>query len=182
MLKGNYKEKERVESESITFRIEKNILEELREDSKHKVESLNTLTNQILKSYINWHKPASTAGQIYISKELFVRLLDNLTDEQIAKIAEDYVKCSLKGYMYMLRREHDLSCFIDGLCTWLEVSGFGYRHDNSNNVETYKIRFDLGRKWSIFFGKYLQYAFEDLKVKNVEFEITDNMVMFRIKK
>jgi hypothetical protein len=56
MLKVNYKGKEKVESESITFRIEKNILEELREDSEQKVKRINTLANRIFKSYVNWHR------------------------------------------------------------------------------------------------------------------------------
>jgi uncharacterized protein YaaW (UPF0174 family) len=144
MLKVNYKGKEKVESESITFRIEKNILEELREDSEQKVKRINTLANRIFKSYVNWHRLANNAGLVYISKAFLVEVMGSLTDEQIVKLAKNYVKSQI-------------------------------------NYNTYVIQLDMGKKFALFFVKYLQFAFEDLKVKNVEFEVTDNMVMFRIK-
>jgi hypothetical protein len=40
----------------------------------------------------------------------------------------------------------------------------------------------MGRKWSIWFENYLQLVFEDLKEKNVELEVTDNTVSFKLKK
>ena len=45
--------------ESITLRIDKSILDELRNEAEQKMESLNTLSNQILKSHVVWHKPAT---------------------------------------------------------------------------------------------------------------------------
>ena len=43
--------KENIQSESMTFRIEKPILDELRSEADQKMESVNTLVNQIIKSY-----------------------------------------------------------------------------------------------------------------------------------
>jgi hypothetical protein len=40
--------------ETATFRIEHDILDELREESKHKMESLNLLINKLLKLYVGW--------------------------------------------------------------------------------------------------------------------------------
>jgi hypothetical protein len=180
-VKSSFKEKRKTESESITFRIEKNILEDLRQESEQKMESINILANQIFKSYVNWHKPANKAGLIYISKALFARAMDGLTDEQIVELADYMAKYHVKEEMHMLRREYTFSCFIDVLLSWLEVSGFHYRHDNVNNADIYVMHFDMGRKWSLFFGKFLQFVFEDLKLKNIEFEVTDNMIVFRIR-
>jgi hypothetical protein len=44
------KERRKIESESITFRIEKNILEDLHQESEQKMESINIVANQIFKS------------------------------------------------------------------------------------------------------------------------------------
>jgi hypothetical protein len=43
-------------SESITLRFDKMILEELREESKQRMESTNALLNRIVKSYVKWHR------------------------------------------------------------------------------------------------------------------------------
>ena len=109
-------------------------------------------------------------------------MVDSLTDEQIVKLAEDYAKYQAKEEMHMLRLEYTLSSFIEGLCGWLDVSDIRYRHDGTNNFDTYMIRYDMGRKMSLFMAKYIEKVFEDLKVKNAEVEITDNGVLFRIKK
>ena len=63
MPKANEYSKNRFEkSESITFRIGKPILDDLRQEAEHKLKSINTLVNQIIKLYIIWHKPAKQSG------------------------------------------------------------------------------------------------------------------------
>jgi hypothetical protein len=68
----------------------------------------------------------------------------------------------------MIRRECTLLTYIDGLCRWLEMSSFPYRHDNdkTNNADIYTIRFDMGRKYSVFFGEYIELIRDYFEVKN----------------
>jgi predicted HicB family RNase H-like nuclease len=53
MLKPKEDSKRKSESESITFRIGKPILNELQQEAEHKLKSINTLVNQIIKLYVN---------------------------------------------------------------------------------------------------------------------------------
>ena len=46
--------KRKRQTESLTLRIDKEILDKLRKESEQKTVSVNTLTNQIIKSYIKW--------------------------------------------------------------------------------------------------------------------------------
>jgi hypothetical protein len=101
----NTEEKEKTPTETVTFRIEHDALIELREESKLKMESLNILINQILKFYIEWHRPSLKAGNIPFSKGLLARIFDILNDEQIDKMAQDYVKYEFKEQMRMLKRK-----------------------------------------------------------------------------
>jgi hypothetical protein len=57
----------------------------------------------------------------------------------------------------MLGRQYDLLSFMDAVCSWCDASGFPYRYDNdkTNNAYIYTIRFDMGRKFSVFFGKFV---------------------------
>ncbi|CAN5460111.1 hypothetical protein BH18THE2_BH18THE2_20190 [soil metagenome] len=43
----------------MTFRIPRTYTDGLRAESKQKAESINTLLNQILKYYFEWHKPSN---------------------------------------------------------------------------------------------------------------------------
>jgi hypothetical protein len=116
--------------ETATFRIEHDILEELREESKHKMESLNIVINKVLKSYVNYFKPLQTARYIHFSTDLLARIFDNLNDDQIDTLAQDYVKYEFKEQMQIVGLENTFSSYIGGLCRWLEMSGFPYRHDD----------------------------------------------------
>jgi len=81
--------KRKTESKSMTFRIEKSILDEIRQEATQKMESVNTLVNQIIKSYMQWHKLAKKAGLTYFSKVLITELLNSLSDEQIIQITQE---------------------------------------------------------------------------------------------
>jgi hypothetical protein len=103
MLKPNARSKGNSErSESITFRMAKPILDELRQEAEHKLKSINTLVNQIVKLYITWHKPAKQAGYGYFDKVLVSDIINLLSDEQIVKMAEQYCKNRLKDIAFML--------------------------------------------------------------------------------
>ena len=56
--KYKIKEKAKRNKKSITLSVEKAVLDELQQEAKQKMESVNTLVNQIIKSYLQWHKPA----------------------------------------------------------------------------------------------------------------------------
>ena len=80
----------------------------------------------------------------------------------------------------MLGVELDLQTFLKGVSTWCEQSGFSYGYDDNNDADVYTIRFDLGPKWVLFFGKFVQAISEKFKDKNLETEVTNNTVVFKI--
>jgi hypothetical protein len=180
----NPEEKQRIRTETGTFRINQDIMHELHRESKQKKESLNVVINKILDFHVNDYVPLSKAGFIPFSKNLITRIFDNLTDEQMDKIAQDYVKYELKEQLLMLGRQYGLLSFMDAVCSWCDASGFPYRHDNdkTNNADIYTIRFDMGRKWSVFFGKFVQHIGEHFEIKNSEIEVTNNTVIIKFQR
>ena len=174
--------KRKTESESITFRLEKSILDELRQEATQKMESINTLVNQIIKSYMQWHKPAKKAGLAYFSKVLMTELLDSLSDDQIIRITQEFCNNNLLDINQMLRSENNIASFMDSLCSWLEASGYHYRFDNFGDFNIYVIQFDMGRKWSLYFKSQMQFVFEHYNIENTEVEMTNNTVVLKIKK
>ena len=109
MPNGNVKPPRK--TESIALRVEKNILDEMRNDAEQKMESLNTSANQVLKSYVTRHKPAAKAGNYYVTKTLFIDIFETMTEEQIAQIAENWVKKHSKDVVVMINKGHDLESF-----------------------------------------------------------------------
>ncbi len=173
-VKGNIK------SESITFRIEKPILDELRSEADQKMESVNTLVNQIIKSYVKWHKPAKKAGLGYFSKVLLAKSMSHLTDEQVIQITEEFCNHHLKDIANMLRTSNTFSSFMSGLRSWLDSSGYNFRYDISNGMGIYVIQFDLGKNFSLYFKTQMQLVFRQFNLKNAEAEMTDNTVILKL--
>jgi hypothetical protein len=144
--------KQGTRSQTGTFRIEQDMMIALRREAKQNKESINVVINRILRFYIDYHLPLSRAEYIYFSKRFLTRIFDLLTDEQISKIAQDFVKYEFKEDMQMIRSEDTLSSFLDALCRWLDESRFPYIHDNdeANDSDIYTIRFDMGTRYSSF--------------------------------
>jgi hypothetical protein len=173
--------KSNIESETITFRIEKLLLDELRQESEQAGNSINTLINQLVKDHLQWHKPAKKAGLGYFSKIFLSRILDSLTEEQVIKTTKEFCKHNLFEISNMLRIKTTMSSFMDEYCTWLNASGFNYRLDKIDDLDVYVIQFDMGRKWSLYTKIAMQFVFEHYGERNAQCEMNNNLVIIKIK-
>ena len=79
----NPKGKQRIRTESGTFRINQDVTHELHRESKQKKESLNVVINKILDFHVNDYVPLCKAGFIPFSKGFLTRIFDMLNDEQV---------------------------------------------------------------------------------------------------
>jgi hypothetical protein len=181
MLKPNGFQIKPEGSESITFRMAKPILDDLRQEATHKLKSINTLVNQIVKLCITWHKPAKQAGFGYFDKVLVSNMINLLSDEQIVKMAEQYCKNRLKDIAFMLNSENTFPSFMDGIISRLDASGFNYKYNFNDGYMILVIHFDMGRKWSLYFKEYMQKVLEYYKIPYTQCEMTDNTVIIKIK-
>lgn len=169
-------------SESITLRFDKTILEELRKESSQRMESTNALLNQIVKSYIKWHKPAKNAGLIYINKFLYKDMVEHLPDETLKAIALDYAQKYFTDTIDMFSSTSSVSCYIEYLLKWIQMSGFNYRIDEENTDHLIlKIQLDLGLKFSKFIGFKISSILESLdKHHKANVEVTEHLVKVQI--
>jgi hypothetical protein len=95
-------------TESVTLRVEKKVLDNLREEAKRSMKSVNILGNQVLKSYVNWHSPAVDAGFVYIGKKNLSRILDKLTEKEVDQILEEYFETEFIGRLKMITGSTEL--------------------------------------------------------------------------
>ena len=168
-------------SESITFRMVKPVLDELRQESEHKLKSVNTLVNQIIKTYVSWHKPAKQAGIGYFDKVLVSDMINLLSDEQIVQLAQQHFKRRINDIVYMLENQTSFPPSFDSTINWIEASGFNYKYNANKEFKTLVIQFDMGRKWSLFFYTYIQLALEYYKITDSQCDMTENTVVIKIK-
>ena len=170
-------------SGSVTLRFNNEILNQLRNESNQKRISLNTLASQIFQSHVEYDTYASKAGMISFPKSLLIRLMEGLGEQEVEELSKYIAKNEIKDMTLLLTKEYSLSSFLDTIESWLRVSGFPYRRDQSsrdNRVQIFVIQHDMGKRWSLYFERLFKYVFEDMKVTDYSFDITDNSVAFKI--
>lgn len=161
-------------TDSITLRVEKRVLDKLREEANRKMKSINILGNQILKFYVNWHSPAIDAGFVYIDKKNLSRILDKLTEKEIDQVLDEYFKTEFIGRLKMITGNTELDRFLRAMEGWMSGSGLRYRHMINQGVQTYVVQHDTGKNAAYYMKGYYKRALEFMKVKNLEVKSTND--------
>lgn len=167
----------RFPTENISFRLSKIQLDQLRQEAEQKRISLNTLVNQIIDSHVNFVSNASKAGMIPVSKSVIIELLEGYNEEQIKAIAERTQKKIRIDRALQLRGKYDFATLVDIFVSWLNASGFSYRHDKDLENEsrhTFIVQHNMGRKYSLFLLESLIANCEPVITRKIEYTITDN--------
>ncbi|MEW6603087.1 MAG: hypothetical protein AB1351_00175 [Thermoproteota archaeon] len=167
-------------NESITIRIDKKLVNRLKRICEEKKMSVNTLCNQILTQYDQWHAHAAKAGMHYYSRE-FVRLVtDTLSREQLAALARDVAVREIKSRVLLLKGEFTLSAFLDTFVRWLSASNLQFRHEIEDHTHMFVIVHEIGEKWSIYLAEYLHSAIKQFNCREYHIDYTNNTVMLKI--
>ncbi len=167
-------------NESITFRIDSQVLDKLRTLSEQERISLNTLVNQILSHYIEWGINSVKAGWVPMPKEALIELIDHLDDKVIPDIACKLAKKAAKDNLLIMRNKYNLEEFIAFLKTRARVSGFTLSITRENDQLTCIMQHNMGMKWSLFFKSVYQCVLNDLG-HPVTFDICENTLVLNIK-
>ena len=145
--------------------------------------SLNTLSARILESHVEHGSYSSTQGMISLPKTLTARMIGRLADAEVKNLSELMVKKEIKDLTLLLRGKHDIPSVIKTIESWLSASHFQYSYCISDNDRShgFVIQHEMGRRWSLYFERLFKHVFSDLpSVRQLEFEITDNVVSFMV--
>ncbi len=169
-------------SENVSFRLNKDIVAQLRREAEQKQINLNTLVNHIFDFYINFTRSAS-ADLMPAPKVALTDLVEGYDEDQLKAHAERvYEKIGL-GIVYQLRGRHDFESVLDIWEYRLRASGVPYKHnidEHNKNIHTFIIQYGMGRKWSLVVAETMKKYFEPVSAKKPEYTITDNMVVITV--
>jgi predicted HicB family RNase H-like nuclease len=173
----------RGKSESVTFRIESEALRKLRREAGQKDISTNTLVNKLIKDYLNWYSNAAKAGFIPVRRPFLSKIIKYLPEQEIISLAE-YVAKTIKDSVLLMRNEYTIKSALDFLESWIKISDYPYRHEETNNHQkkhSYVIQHDMGMKASMYLASLFQFLFDELgQNKRIEFDKTENTLAFTI--
>ena len=90
-------------TKGMTFRLPSEKLDQLRKVSEARNISSNTLFNQIIKAYLDWHSMTADAKLYYLPKSFLIRLINELMEDELNELARDTAKNDLVDVSLFLK-------------------------------------------------------------------------------
>lgn len=167
-----------------TFRLSSEKLNRLRKVSEDKSITPNTLVNQIVKAHVNWHSMAAHAKLYYLPKSFLIKLLNELTEEELNDLALETAKNDLVDISLFLRGGFTIASLSDITETWLRISQMPYRCEINEDSSKIIIEHDMGFEYSYLIREICRYVLEI--VLEIVFEtktycdITENTITIKL--
>jgi hypothetical protein len=166
---------------SVTFRFETADVERLQQEAHSRGVSLNSLFNQILRNYFEWHIFEPKVGFVLILKPVVKKVFTNLSKEQIAQIAEKTAKEESENSIYFMKGRIDLDSFLSWFEARMKNSSIQVSHtfDNTNMVHTFVVKHDICVNWSLYLKYIIEHIFHKDLGRKVEISTSDTTLTFR---
>ena len=165
-------------TESITFRLESRILDNLRKKAKHDRVTINTLVNQLIADYFEWSMTAKDAGWMVTPKVITSKAFEMLSEEEILRVADAAFQ-ETKDVIIFMKGNDNVQSFLSILRNGVERSGFGLRELEKEGKTTFIIQHDMGRNYSFLFKSVLELIMHHYGLQ-VELETTDRTVIMSL--
>jgi hypothetical protein len=167
-----------------SFRLDSDILEALDAESARRGTSVNNLTNQILRKWVNFDRYVLDFGYITFSVHDFLRWLNATDEEMLRHLGQDTGRRFPKDLILFTGQRVDLkSCirFVENIfCDYMRWATY---HNSSNDKEyVITLRHNYGNKWSTTLQSVLQSMFENNFQIHPRFTITDSTVLMTIER
>ena len=166
----------KVNTETITFRLPSNLIDGLRKEAESDRISLNSLVTKIFANHIQWEKYERKVGLLPMTRTFLKEVVNQLSEEQIASMAQRTEKETFKNILTFMRESHSIEDFIFILRTWLNVSWMQHNIEQKEGYYRFHIQHDLGIKWSIYVKILVSELSEDILNKKVQVKISASTI------
>ena len=167
-----------------SFRLDADILDALDMESARRGTSVNNLTNQILRKWVNFDRYLQDFGYVMFSVHDFLRGLNTLEDSTVQSIASETGKRFPKDLILFTGQRNDLrTCirFVENIiCDYMRWANY---HNSSTETEyVITLRHNYGNKWSVALESVLAAMFETNVGVKPRFTVTESTVLMTIER
>ncbi|MGD8431442.1 MAG: hypothetical protein PVG23_02590 [Nitrosopumilaceae archaeon] len=163
-------------TETVSFRMDMQIIDKLKKESESQGISLNVLANKIFSRYVEWDMFEPKVGMIPVAKPIVQNLFQKMSKDETIKMAEKIGHDTVSNISTFMKGTMDLDSFVTWFVTRMEISDFDMNHTVKGDLHTYIIKHDLGFNWSLYHKTVLELIFNNAFEKRIDSEINDNMM------
>ena len=164
---------------TMTFRLEENIVNMLRAESKRRHISLNSMINQILQRYAEWDMYESKVGLMSFLRPVAAELFKRKSKQEIIEIATSTGKNATNDAALFMKNKMDLESFLSWLDVRMKNSSVEVNHSIEGSTHTYILKHELGENYSLFQKTVLELIFNDVLRKRIDCSFSDTILSFR---
>lgn len=168
----------------LTLRISNNILDILKRDAEANDVLLNALISKILSRDVAFQQKVNVMPSITIPKTMLARIIGEVNDESVEQIAEEGAKLAKK--LSVVRSfEYNIDNIIDEYfytlgkyCGW-----YSFKHEINGN--RYRLIFEASMtnsRWISLLVHHTKAVLESLNACVIRYSITDNVIIFEVRK
>lgn len=168
-------------NKTVTFRVDKEVLDKIKSHASFERITLNALVNQLLAHAVDWDLVASRSGWVPVSKELLMAWFEKLDEKTIQSIAEEKGRLISRDMLYAMKGKYDIWEWISVLRGRSKAAGFSFTQLDDKDEVKFIMRHDMGLRWSKHFRYFYESAFKELGCP-IRFDLTENTIVYRIDK
>jgi hypothetical protein len=140
----------------------------------------NTLVNQIVKAHVNWQSMAAHTKLYYLPKSFLIKLVNELTEEDLNDLALETAKNDLVDISLFLRGGFTIASLSDITETWLRISQMPYRCEINEDSSKIIIEHDMGFEYSYLIREICRYVLEIVFETKTYCDITENTITIKL--
>ena len=165
------------ETATITFRIDKKVLDRIRAEASHRDTSLNSFLKQISREFTEWDMFMPDAGSIPVAKPVVVQMFQKMTKDEILDMAIKVGKNAIEDMVLFMKGRIDIDSFL----RWLEIRmkncSVDINHIVEDNKHRYIMKHDLGENWALYNKTMLEIIFNELFGRPLNVPIHSNTML-----
>lgn len=174
-----YTEYDKKRTITMTFRIEKSIMESLRKEAARRGISLNMLVNQIFKNFVDWYVFETKIGMVPMPKPVILDIFRNLSKEEVVDIAARVGKNEIYDIALFMKAKVDMNSFIEWIGTRMRNSSMYITHIVKDNTHVYTLKHNVCLNWSLYHKIILELIFDEIIGKEVKIDISETAFTIR---
>lgn len=163
-------------SQTITFRLDPDLIEEIKNDAELEKINVNSLVSKILSNHILWERYERKLGLLPMTKPFVQHAINGMEDDEITHLAQEVEKDTFSDILNFMKGDYTVEDFIEILRSWLYVAWMQHDVIKGKGTYTFKINHELGEKWSLYVKTLVTELFHDIVQKRLEVKSTKNTI------
>jgi HicB family len=168
----------RTKTETVTFRLQSSLIEELRMDAELEGVSLNNYVSRVFSNHIQWERYERKVGLLPMTEAFLKEVLSQLTDEQVVNLAQRLEKQKFTNILAFMKNSHDVEDFLEVIRAWLTVSWMQQNTEVRDGKYYFKIQHTLGEKWSLYVKTLISELSYDILGRKSDIRVVGDTLSF----